>query len=226
MLVPEVAAGAAGQLDGLRAACDEAVRRLSAADPQGLLVVGAAQETRLPFALDHSSLGPWGLDLDVFLGTAAKVPQLEPELPLATTVGAWLLARNPIDVETAAVTVSADSFAAACADLGRDVCATWRDRVALLVLGDGSSCRSETAPGYFDPRGEAFDRTVAAALAHADLTALAGLDDGLARTLGVAGVAPWRVLAGAAAGRRWRAELLYDDAPYGVGYFVASWMAA
>ena len=57
--------------------------------------------------------------------------------------------------------------------------------------------------------------------------ALLALDVALARDLLVAGRAAWQALAGAAldappAGG-WHARLTYDDAPFGVGYFVAAW---
>jgi hypothetical protein len=53
--------------------------------------------------------------------------------------------------------------------------------------------------------------------------ALTALDPEQARELLVVGRAPWQVLAGAAQGAGLEGELLYDAAPYGVGYFVAAW---
>jgi aromatic ring-opening dioxygenase LigB subunit len=97
------------------------------------------------------------------------------------------------------------------------------DRVALLCMGDGSARRSEKAPGWWDDRAEAFDATVAAALAAADLEALLQLDAELARALLVAGRASWQALAGAADGQVWRGELTHHEAPFGVGYLVAEW---
>lgn len=47
LLVPEVAAGAAAELDALRAACDEALAALVAADPQLVVVVGAGPEAEV-----------------------------------------------------------------------------------------------------------------------------------------------------------------------------------
>jgi hypothetical protein len=95
-------------------------------------------------------------------------------------------------------------------------------------MGDGSACRGVKAPGYDDPRADGYDAAVARALATADAGALLGLDPVLSDQLRVAGRAPWQVLAGAATatGGRWRGELTYDAAPYGVGYFVASWASA
>ncbi len=98
-------------------------------------------------------------------------------------------------------------------------------RIALLVSGDGSACRGRTDPMPHDPRGAEFDAGVARALATVDPDALLGLDAERAARLGVAGRAPWQVLAGAvrADGGRWTGALHYDAAPYGVGYLVAAW---
>jgi hypothetical protein len=106
--------------------------------------------------------------------------------------------------------------------LGRGL-AGLADRVGLLVMGDGSACRTVKAPGYLDNRAEPYDAAVAAALAAADTAALAGLDGELSAVLQVSGRAPWQVLAGAAEDAGLAGELLYDEAPYGVGYFVATW---
>ncbi|MFJ6197117.1 hypothetical protein [Micromonospora sp. NPDC092111] len=99
---------------------------------------------------------------------------------------------------------------------------------ALLVMGDGSACHGPTSPGYDDPRAGAYDDGVARALADADAEALLGLDPVRSAELRVAGRAPWQVLAGAvrATGGDWRGELRHHSAPYGVGYFVASWERA
>ena len=42
LIVPELAAGAAAELDELRAACDQAVARLLPTEPDIICVVGAA----------------------------------------------------------------------------------------------------------------------------------------------------------------------------------------
>lgn len=95
--------------------------------------------------------------------------------------------------------------------------------MALLVLGDGSACRTVKAPGYLDERAAPYDAAAARALAAADLPALLSLDADLARTLKSSGRAPWQILAGTAEGTDLDGSLLYEDAPYGVGYMVATW---
>jgi hypothetical protein len=200
LLVPEVAVGAAGELDGLRAAGDGAVRHLLAAEPDRVLTVGAGPE-------------PSGAEI----GRA--------DLPLSRAIGVWLLARHGLaEAPVAGHLVTPDADPQQCRRLGAALVAG-EDRVALLVLGDGSACRSEKAPGYLDPRAEPFDAAVARALADADAGALLALDPVLASELLCVGRAPWQVLAGAvlADGRQWVGTLHYDEAPYGVAYFVATW---
>ncbi|MGH3433115.1 MAG: hypothetical protein ACRDQB_09795, partial [Thermocrispum sp.] len=72
-----------------------------------------------------------------------------------------------------------------------------------------------------------FDAAVAAALATADADALADVDPDLATDLGATGRAAWQVAAGvlsdATGHGRWAGKLLYSDAPFGVGYHVATW---
>lgn len=94
----------------------------------------------------------------------------------------------------------------------------------LLVVGDGSARRSEKAPGYLDERAAGFDAAVADALRSGEPARLAALDDALGRELLAAGVPAWHEAAARLAGT-YRAELRYDDAPFGVGYFVAVWTA-
>lgn len=109
-----------------------------------------------------------------------------------------------------------------CVEAGRQIGGA-AGRIALLVMGDGSACRTLKAPGYLDERAAPFDAAVARALGTADVEALKALDTELAHELKAAGRAPWQVLAGAAEGTEPAGALLYEDAPYGVGYVVATW---
>jgi hypothetical protein len=230
LLVPEIAAGAAFELDDLRAACDEAVVSLLTADPQGVLIVGAGEHTVWHSSTDYGSLAPWGLPIDIPL--LPSLPRGDNKLPLGAMLGAWLLTRSPIAVDRAigpaALTVARTASATEAAVVGSQRCASRRDRVALLVMGDGAACRVEKAPEYDDPRATQYDSVVAHALQTVDTDPLLALDPSLSDELRVAGRVPWQVLAGAVAadGRPWQGKLLYHDAPYGVGYFVACWTPA
>jgi hypothetical protein len=93
----------------------------------------------------------------------------------------------------------------------------------LLVLANGSGCRSEKAPGHLDPRSFAFDERIETALAEGDSAALAGLDAGLGRDLLATGIEPLRQL-GAMRLDVATADLLYADDPYGVRYWVTTWL--
>ena len=206
LLVPEVASGAAPELDDARAACANTVADLLAAGPDRIVVVGA---------------GP----------TPSGVEVGRPDVPLSLAIGEWLLAPHRPSPPLQPHQIGTDAPPAECVAVGHALAAA-PDRVALLVMGDGSACRGPKAPGYDDPRAEAFDRAVADALAGADAAALLALDPGPGPTeLRCAGRAPWQVLAGALTGAgpnggdpnggRWRGEVRYDAAPYGVAYFVA-----
>jgi hypothetical protein len=212
LLVPAVASGAAHELDDLRAACLTAIDQLAAADR--LVIVGCGPATgRWYDATAAGWFGPYGApDVRVGLG--------EPVLPLSLTMGSWLVEQSKMAaLPRALVTVAADETPASCLTLGRSV-AEGTDRIALLVMGDGSARRSEHSPVHLHPRAEIFDTTVAAALDSADTSTLAALDPDLAHDLQAAGRAPWQVLA---ATTGLSGSLLYHAAPYGVGYFVALW---
>ncbi|WP_046779672.1 class III extradiol dioxygenase subunit B-like domain-containing protein [Streptomyces yangpuensis] len=227
LLVPEVAAGAAAELGDARTACSDALAVLAASRPDLLVVVGAAAEGGGYDQGTPGSFAGFGVDLTVTLGPDLGEPPsgqaTGAALPASLAVGGWLLGQARWSAApVAGVAVAEDLPPSGCgllgADLGRSA-----DRVAMLVLGDGSACRTLKAPGYLDERAAAFDAAAARALGAADVAALAGIDAALAADLQAAGRAPWQVLAGAAEGADLTGRLLYEDAPYGVGYFVAAW---
>ncbi|GGX59720.1 class III extradiol dioxygenase subunit B-like domain-containing protein [Streptomyces hiroshimensis] len=223
LLVPEVAAGAAPELDGLRAACLDALGVLAAARPDRLVVLGPApQPGRGPHPQGaRGSFRGLGVDVDVRLGQGPQAG--ERELPQSLAVAAWLLERTRwSDAPVEGLGVGETLEAGRCLEAGRELAGA-DGRTALLVMGDGSACRTLKAPGYLDERAADFDAEAARALGAADTTALAALDGGLARELKAAGRAPWQVLAGAGEGAGLKGQLLYDEAPYGVGYFVVAW---
>ncbi|MDI3422356.1 class III extradiol dioxygenase subunit B-like domain-containing protein [Streptomyces luteolus] len=225
LLVPEVAAGAAGELAEARAACADAVAVLAAARPDRLIVVGPAEQSRRgthPQGARGSFRG-FGVDLDVHLGPADPAAPADRELPASLAVGAWLLERATwSSAPVTGLGVGEPLSTERCVEAGRELAAQG-ERVALLVMGDASACRTLKAPGYLDERAAAFDTEAARALGAADLAALTSLDTELAYELKAAGRAPWQVLAGAAEGAGLSGALLYDEAPYGVGYLVAAW---
>jgi len=212
LLVPELAAGAAGELDDLRAACDAAVARLAEAAPELVVLVGPGATTGPLPPPYRGSFAPWGTPVTV--GPADGTA-----LPLGPLLGLWLLdraGRQPAQVWT----VDPDAGPAECAATGRSIAEL--GAVALLVIGDGAACHGPKSPGYADAGAEPFDDAARRAFADVDTDRLLALDPADAARLRAAGRAPWQVLAGAAAGRGFRGSVHYER-PYGVGYLVASW---
>ncbi|WP_432136282.1 class III extradiol dioxygenase subunit B-like domain-containing protein [Streptomyces sp. bgisy154] len=236
LLVPEVAAGAAPEMDAARAACTDALGVLAAARPDRLVVVGPAGPDRRGAHPEGTwgSFRGFGVALDVRLGRPGpdtespapsedRLPPSHDRLPPSLAVAAWLLRRTGwADAPMDALGVGESLPAERCAEAGRDIAAR-AERVALLVMGDASACRTLKAPGYLDERAAPFDASVARALAEADIDALKALDVELARQLMASGRVPWQILAGAAEGADLTGALLYEAAPYGVGYLVAAW---
>lgn len=264
ILVPAVGAG---EPVAARAPALAAVRWLLDRDAQVLIVVGDGPTTGPVRAGTTGSFAGFGVPERVTLGSpgAGSPGGPAPALALSLSVGAWLLdaagGPRPPGRAVRGFTVSADRSPAEAAGDGADLAGA-ADRVALLVMGDGSARRTPRAPGGFDQRAAAFDAAAAAALAAGDPAGLLALDPVLGRELLAAGRASWQVLAGAAtdlaeaathsnndADAQSRGALrnrdlpadpanplcrsvvskslvsyvTYDDAPYGVGYLVATW---
>lgn len=212
LLVPEVASGAAPELNDLRAACLNAIDTLAVAT--AVLVVGSAPDTTYPPDAGGSfaAYGAPGVRFGVG----------DPVLPLSLAVGGWLLEQSKAGgLPRAYRAVPVAAMPADCLRIGRQI-AEGNDRIGLLVMGDGSARRSEHSPVHLHPRAEIFDTTVATALHHRDLDVLKALDPDLAAELQAAGRAPWQVLAAALEDTALTGDLTYNAAPYGVGYFVAS----
>jgi hypothetical protein len=212
----------------MRAACLEVATRLAAVADRWTVVAADPDGPRAEGMPPCGTFLGYGVDVPVSLAPGADG---EPtgDLPLPLLVAGWLRGRAAPEVTVRGELVPPDLPTEACRRLGAELAGRLDARVALLVVGDGAITHTERAPGYLDRRAHAFDAGVAAALAGADPDGLLALDAGLAAELGAAGRAPWQVLAGAAIattearGGRWRGELLYSDAPYGVRYHVALW---
>jgi hypothetical protein len=203
---------AVAETDALRRACADAVAAMLAAGPRVVVVVGDGAAPGMRFGGGAGGdLRGFGIDLEIpFEG---PVRAGAPRLPLAHTVGGWLLERAGFPGER--VGVGPESLG--------DVLAGLTGPVGLLAMGDGSARRTLKAPGYLDPAAEPFDRFIADALQRGDAGALASLDAAEGDRLLAAGTATWQAVGTALAGRSITARLHYADAPFGVGYFVAGW---
>ncbi len=210
VLVPAVAQGAAGELAELRAACIDVIAQIAAPGAQ-LIVLGTGPDAREFPATARGTFAGFGVPLEVPLGSDEPGPI---ELPLSLSVGAWL-AREALGANCGAIGLSVTAGSEAqLADDGD---------VTLLVMGDGSARRSLAAPGYLDDRAAGFDAAVAAALGSGDGRRLESIDAALGAHLLAAGVPAWHAAGRLVGDQRYAAEVRYDEAPYGVGYFVAAW---
>jgi len=201
----------------LRQACAAAAGRLVRSEPEVIAVVGAGGRTAVWPADGRLNLAAFG---------PALGPQEEkagPPLPLPLGLGARLLDEGGYTGPRLLQSVHSGEPAAACLRLGADL-RNLSDRVGLLVMADGSACRSLRAPGYLDPRAAAFDAAIEEAVRSGDLGPLRAMDQGLARELLADGRPGWQVLAGAMPGRAPSTEILYKADPFGVFYLVA-WLA-
>ncbi|MFC4115748.1 hypothetical protein [Nonomuraea zeae] len=199
-------------LHDLRSACHTAIEALHAARPDVLIVVGGAETAGTYDGGSAGTLRPWGLDVTTGHG--------EPVLPLSLTVGRWLLGEHaPSGLRSVAFDATSEECRATGAALGEA-----GERVALLVMADGSACLSPGAPGRYDEAAKPCNAMIANAIADADAAALGGLDPVEADRLWVSGRAALQVLAGAATPNpALEGRLLMETAPYGVGYLAGLW---
>jgi hypothetical protein len=185
------------------------------ASPLVVVVVGDGVARGVRFGPgDGGDLRGFGVDLEVeFAGRTAPGGL---RLPLAHTLGAWLLDEAGF---------AGTRVGVGPADLG-DLVRELPGPLGVLAMGDGSARRTVKAPGYLDAAAAPFDTAVAAALASGDAAALAALDLGEAERLLAAGAPTWQAVGAALARRDVTARLHLDAAPFGVGYLVADWSVA
>lgn len=232
-LIPEIFGETGADWERLRAACLEAIRRLripillglepKVEDPADLLVIVGGDDATRTF----DSAGAYGslLSNGVFweFGWGSEHPQAQP-LPLSLTLGYWLTTKSRpggIGVIVSDIVFQAVDFHAApqeCAELGLDL-AGRAERVAMLVMGEGSTCMPAADAERLGEHPRSCDETVLRALESANADALAQIEYRSIPT----GRAAWQVLAGAAAGQRFHGTLHAGGTPADMGYFVASW---
>jgi hypothetical protein len=194
-----------------------AVRRLASQPIERIVVLGAADAATAYGPGSSGTFAGYGVDLRVQLpGGEGADPDNGP-LPLALAVGAWLLGQAKWAGQTLALTCDPAGALPPRTALGA--------RDGLLVMADASARRTEKAPGWLDERAAGYDAGVSSALASGDPELLGRLDPELGSRLLAAGVPAWHAAARLLAGTSWEAQVSYDDAPYGVGYLVATWSA-
>jgi hypothetical protein len=250
LLVPELAGAAAPELTPLRAACQEALATVAAAADL-TIIIGDGSVWGVPAPAAPGSFHPYGAEVSVALPALAdlELPGLPPpaeltDLPLSLAVAAHLLdGLDPPPRQLFAASVPRSLGGRAAAAIGHVLGST--GRFGLVAMADLSACRTERAPGAFRPEAASFDARVGDAFRTGAPHHLLALDPTQSADLLVAGRVPLQVLAGAFEGPPprsgrpdegrgdlqsgepgpdnggLRGRVLYEDAPYGVGYLVA-----
>ena len=204
----------------LRQACAAAAERLVRSAPGVIAVVGTGRRTATWPADGRLDLTPFAPALGA---VDERCPQAGPPLPLPLGLGTRLLDEAGYRGTRLLQAVSQDEPGAACLRLGAGLRGLG-GRVGLLVMADGSACRSLRAPGYLDPRAAPFDAALERAVRSGELGSLRAMDRGLARELLATARSGWQVLAGAMPGRAAATAILYAGDPFGV-FYLAAWLA-
>lgn len=213
IVVPDLAGAAADEVADLRAAVLAAAAEL----PGRWLAIGVADTDAVIPPSATGTFAGYGVDIAVRLSAHADAPVAA--LPLPALITGWVRAQVNPDA-TAQVRVSADVGAAATrrgAALRAELDAT-PDPVGVLVVADGANTLTESAPGGFEPGSVPAQAALDDALAAGDADALFG------RAEGAVGRGAYQVLAGLVGTRPVTARELYRGAPFGVGYFVGTWV--
>ncbi|MEO9328677.1 class III extradiol ring-cleavage dioxygenase family protein [Gordonia aurantiaca] len=225
LLVPELAGPGAFDTEPVRTAVDDAAGDGRAAGVDRWVLVGASDEPVAGVVRESGSggFGRFGVDVRVHLSDDAG-----PRMSLAALIGAWVRERAGLG-PAEPFTVGRETAPAECAALGAELGRRLRDshdRAGLLVVGDGSFALTPKSPGGARrDSAVALNDSIVAAIDDADTRALAALDPAACAAEGVGGRVAWQVAAAAVDQQDSTvvAKTRYADAPFGVGYVVATW---
>lgn len=214
VLVPDLAGAAATEVAALTAAACAAAATLP--DHWVAIGVGSTQCTIAPDT--RGNFAGYGVDLPVELSDQS--PATTTAMPLCALIAGWLRGQVNTSARVRVCVFADDLDAAAAADRGRRLRAEidqLAHPIGVLVVADGANTLTASAPGGHDPDSVAVQAGLDDALATGDTDALMRLPDG------VVGRVAYQVLAGLAP-RPHAVEELLRAAPFGVGYFVGTWL--
>ncbi|MFE0747389.1 hypothetical protein [Gordonia sp. NPDC058843] len=239
LLVPELAGPAAPDTEPVRRAALDAVAAANELGIDRWVAVGTADDAGPGPVCEpgRGTFARFGVDVEVAIdpavatdpvvGTGAAVAGSVSRMSLSALIAGWIAGRmslGPLRVCSVGSTTPPAECAATGAALAAGLDAS-SERVAVLVVGDGSTALTDKAPG--GGRRESavtLTDTIVAALGSADTTILAALDPQTCDAEGVGGRVAWQVAAGLVGDRPARAVLDFADAPFGVGYVVSTWI--
>jgi hypothetical protein len=214
VLVPELATGAAAELQDLSSAAFDAVGEL----PERWFVVGVGGADNVIGPASVGTFGGYGADVRVALSPdAAGEPK---PLPLCALIAGWVRGRAAPMARGEVWVYDADHGVDAALARGKALRAevdAITAPVGVLVVADGANTLIPSAPGGYDADSVPVQAALDDALAIGDATALTRLPEG------VVGRVAYQVLAGLTGPAPSSARELYRGAPFGVGYFVGVW---
>lgn len=224
VLVPELNGADASATEQLRNTALDAAAALGDRAQRWTIIGVGATELEVPPGAVGTFRG-FGRDVRVTLSPQSS-GEPDADLPVAVLIGGWLRGRAAPEASADVVVVAADTSPVYCAELGAALRERFDGDVAdhgVLIVADGANTLTPKAPGSFDPRAQAYQDELSAALTEGDCERIAELDPVVCAELGVAGRAAYQVLA-AMFTTSPTCTTTYDDAPYGVGYHVGLWL--
>ncbi|MET0452174.1 MAG: hypothetical protein ABW137_10080 [Mycobacterium sp.] len=215
VLVPALATGAAAELTDLLTAVTSVVTEL----PDRWVVIGTGPADDVIGSGAVGTFAGYGADVRVRLSPHGADEARE--LPLSALIAAWVRGHAASDAYAEVWVYAADLGVDAALDRGRALRAEIDDAadpVGVLVVADGANTLTPPAPGGYDPESIPVQNALDDALACGDAAALTRLPDR------VVGRVAYQVLAGLVGSTPCSARERYRGAPYGVGYFVGTWV--
>lgn len=214
VLLPALAGSAAAEVAGIRTAAVAA----AAALPQHWIAIGVGPAEQFIGPENRGTFAGYGADVPVALSPDAAAEPVA--LPLCALFAGWLHGQANPAAHVQVRVYPADLDSAGAQARGRalraqiDVAA---EPVGVLVLADGANTLIPSAPGGYDPTAQGLQCQLDRALAAGNAEALSGLPDR------IVGRVAYQVLAGLAPHPTAATELA-SGAPFGVGYFVGTWL--
>ncbi|MCX2932204.1 hypothetical protein ORI20_18175 [Mycobacterium sp. CVI_P3] len=217
VLVPELAGAAAAEVVEFRSAAVAAAAEL----PDRWIAVGVGPNDQIIDPDTRGTFAGYGVDVQVALSPDA--PAQVSALPLCALFTGWLRAQANPSARAQVRVYRDDHDAETAVAIGRALRAeidAGDGAVGVVVVADGANTLTPPAPGGYDPDAAPGQAALDDALACGDVAALTRLRGG------VVGRVAYQVLAGLTEPGPRAAKELARGAPYGVGYFVGSWVPA
>ena len=197
------------------------IRQLIDSAPEEIIVLAEAESDGV---FDESA--PWGLHRlgGMATGSSSDAPAMAREpLPVPLAIGAALLNLAGWTGPTAFHALDRAMSPKAAIESGGRLGLGTRP-VGLLLLGNGSACCSDKAPGSFNAGAQAFNEALRTLILDSDQATMERISpEAAAEQLSDVRV-PLQVLTGAGAAVRLRGSIAYDEPYMGVHYICAAFL--